>query len=182
MRTDWLITHSGRKVHVRDPEPDDIVLGDIAHALAHLCRFGGHVRHFYSVAQHSVRVSHLVDKREARAGLLHDAAEAYIGDVIRPLKRELADYKAIESAFEECIAVRFGVLLDTPGVKLADMRALYTERCVLQPEATARALSGELSWPEDERGVEPDPEPLNPLQPVAARALFLMRAKALGLS
>ena len=72
-----------------DPRPEEVRIEAIAHQLGNLCRFNGACKVFYSVAQHSVLVSYLVSKRYALAGLLHDAAEAYLGDVIRPLKRFL---------------------------------------------------------------------------------------------
>lgn len=89
-------TASGNEINILDPMPSAISIRDIAHALSNQCRFNGHVRHFYSVAEHSVLVSHLLeelhphDKDTQLAGLLHDAAEAYMGDMISPMKFSLA--------------------------------------------------------------------------------------------
>lgn len=132
-RGDWFQTFSGRQVFVLDPKPSDIDLIDVAHALARVCRFGGHVvPEHYSVAQHSVLVSYECDPDNAFIGLLHDAAEAYLGDVIHPLKIDLPDYQAIEKLWERAIGEHFGLgdsIVNLPAdVKRADLRLLATER------------------------------------------------------
>jgi uncharacterized protein len=84
-----LETYSGRRVDPFDVSPADVHLPDVAAALAHTCRFGGHCRQFYSVAQHCLHVSRELPTSEPRLqlyGLLHDAGEAYLGDVPRPIK------------------------------------------------------------------------------------------------
>jgi len=86
----FLPTCTGRRVHIADPLPDEIDIEDIAHGLSHVCRFAGHVPLYYSVAQHSLLVSELLDERTAMWGLLHDASEAYLHDLTRPLKRVMA--------------------------------------------------------------------------------------------
>lgn len=93
-----IATYTGRAFPIEDPHPADVRLDDIASALANLCRFGGHPKRFYSVAEHSVLVSRHVPARVALWGLLHDASEAYLGDVVRPLKRAaaLTGYREIE--------------------------------------------------------------------------------------
>lgn len=130
-RGDWMLTFTGRPYWPADPRPEDVDLGDIAHALANLCRFGGHTRKHYSVAQHSVMVSYLVPPELAAVALLHDAAEAYLGDVVRPLKSLLArQYSVLEQLSEQVIAQRFG--LPAPPwpaeVKHADNVVLSLER------------------------------------------------------
>src|SRR5271165_7548492 len=84
---DWIQTYTGRVMYPLDPRPEEINIIDIAHALSNLCRFTGHVRTFYSVAEHSVRVSQHCDPKDALWGLLHDASEAYLADMSRPMKR-----------------------------------------------------------------------------------------------
>jgi hypothetical protein len=94
MKDSWDIsTFTGIKFKFDDPEFNII---DIAHALSHQCRFVGHTNRFYSIAQHSLLVSELMSNDLKLTGLLHDATEAYLGDVSRPLKRYLPDYKLIE--------------------------------------------------------------------------------------
>src|SRR5688572_18527016 len=86
---DWILTATGRSFWPLDPRADEICIDDIAQALAKVCRFGGHCCDFYSVAQHSVLVAHLVERSHpqlALHALLHDAAEAYLGDFTQPLK------------------------------------------------------------------------------------------------
>ena len=131
---DWIQTFLGHRFWPLDPRPDEIYLEDIAHALSLQCRFAGHVRAFYSVGQHSIHVSYEVAKVKpvlAFAGLFHDAAEAYLQDVIRPLKR-LPLFEAYRQAEERLLVVigeRFDVSgLDAPEIKEADARMLITEK------------------------------------------------------
>lgn len=97
---DWMITFTGRKYWPLDPRADEVCIDDIATALAHQGRYNGHGRHFYSVAQHSAELARWFmakgDHPLARWALLHDAAEAYVGDVIRPLKKFLPGFAEIE--------------------------------------------------------------------------------------
>lgn len=169
------MTSSGRRAHVLAPEETEIEIEDIAHALSMLCRFGGHCQRFYSVAQHSVLVSELVPARMALQALLHDAPEAYLGDVIRPLKRELERYKQIEEAWWLAIARRFdGPEEQPPNIKRADLIALMTER---------RDLLLPHTWQPKEDAFGPivaDERRIVPLEPAAARELFLARFRGLG--
>lgn len=122
-------TASGREFNFLRPDPESIHIDDIAHALSHLCRYTGHVREFYSVAQHSWIVSHIVPQEFALHGLLHDASEAYLGDVSSPLKRLLPDYRGIEEMVQAAIYCRFGLDPAEPQeVRRADRIALVTEK------------------------------------------------------
>lgn len=129
-RGDWMQLASGRRFYPVDPRPDEVHIDDIAHALSLVNRFGGQTRAAYSVAQHSVLVSRICPAEDALAGLLHDATEAYIGDIIRPLKRtgRLDGYLAIEERLGAAIAARFGIpaAMSEP-VRRADNILLVTE-------------------------------------------------------
>lgn len=132
VRGDWMQTYSGRRFYPLDPRSDEIHSEDVAHALSLLCRYGGHVDRFYSVAEHCVLMSHAVAPENALAALLHDATEAYVCDVPRPLKRYLADYQDIEDNVWLAIVGRYGVSTILPTeVKEADNRILLTERDAL---------------------------------------------------
>ena len=170
--TSWIQTFSGRKFHPLNPSIDAIVIYDIAHALAYQCRFSGHVRDFYSVAQHSVLVSYICDKKNAFWGLMHDASEAYLVDVPRPLKRsgKFDAYLGFEKVMQEVICKKFGLSLEEPpDVKLADTQLLATE---------ARDLMAPLH-PEWIQPVKPLPFKIDPLPPKDAEKLFLERFKEL---
>lgn len=130
----WIETASGRKFNFLSPDPDSIDIHDIAYALSNLCRYTGHCRSYYSVAEHSVYVASLLPDNLRLAGLLHDAAEAYLGDVNSPLKRLLPEYKEIEHGVEAAIAKKFGLEYPFPsGVKHADLQQLRTEAHHLLP-------------------------------------------------
>jgi len=142
-------------------DADVISVRDIAHALSNMCRFGGHTSAFYSVAQHSVIVSqHCSDKRY---GILHDASEAFLVDIPRPIKHsgEFASYREIERRVQRAIYGRFG--LDPDGepsdLKEADSRVCAAEMRDLMTHADLE--------------VEPVPEQIVPLEPERAKRLFL---------
>lgn len=126
----WIQTYSGLRFDPVNPRPEDIRIEDVAHALAHQCRFTGHTKFFYSVAEHSIHVSRQCTPQDALAGLLHDASEAYLVDVASPLKRlpEFAGYREIEARLQAMIFARFGLAPELPAsVKDADLRMLSTE-------------------------------------------------------
>jgi uncharacterized protein len=132
--TPTILTHSGLTFNLLEPDPDLIEIEDIAHALSHICRFTGHTRVFYSVAEHSVRASQCVPPEFAMEALLHDAAEAYIGDVSSPLKAQLHEYRNIEFKLEQAIRQRFGLPpKQSPCIKQADLTMLATEKRDLMP-------------------------------------------------
>ncbi|WP_212749147.1 hypothetical protein [Marinobacter shengliensis] len=127
--------HSGRYVDLLNPDPESFVIEDIARGLANTCRFSGQCSVFYSVAQHSVLVSHLVPAEDSLAALLHDASEGGgLPDVPTPLKAMIPDFKEIENRVQMAIFQRFGIPYPLPAsVKTADLRALATERRDLTP-------------------------------------------------
>lgn len=170
-RGNWMQTASGRAYWPTAPRPEDVAIDDIAHALSNLCRYGGHCRKFYSVAEHSVHVSRIVPREHALVALLHDATEAYCVDVPRPLKAALPDYQAVEALNWEAIATHFGLELEMPAcVKEADTAMLLAEQ---------RALMGPtpegLVWAAGSEGLAvPDVE-IECWPPTVARQEFVHR-------
>lgn len=160
------------------PTAADIDIEDIAHALSMLCRFGGHSRCFYSVAQHCVLCATIglegfnAPLPVLQQLLLHDAAEAYVGDVVRPLNVQLADFARVENRVWRAITQRFGVstALD-PLVKHINNIALLTERnALIDPKWNSdwHHLKDCAPWPD-----------FKPWSQPVAKARFLARFHAL---
>lgn len=167
---DWIQTYpSGGKFYPLDPRPEDIDIRDIAHALSNICRFGGHVREFYSVSQHSLLVSSHVPRQDRLYGLLHDAAEAYLVDIPRPIKRSgylgemLCD---AEKKIMDAIRLRFGLSGNVPpSVEALDRIVLATEkRDLLKPEPE--------KWM-DLQDIQPLVMIIMPMRPVVCEREFL---------
>lgn len=153
---DTILTLSGHYLNVFDPDPDHICIEDIAHGLSHVPRFAGQTYKFYSVAQHSINVSQRVDLAVKMEGLLHDASEAYLMDIPKPIKKHLPDYIALEDKLMKAIADKFGFPHPTsPEVKEADKLELEFEHQNLRTNKVQR-------W---SRCLEPE----------AAKAIFLRR-------
>lgn len=137
-------TITGRYIDVLNPDTGDIVIEDIAHGLAMICRYGGHVAAHYSVGEHSLNVAAQLrrmfgDEHLALAGLLHDASEAYLGDVVRPLKHadDMATYRLVEALMEVQIARRFGVsdVMHDARIKQIDNEILPWEMAMIRDSA-----------------------------------------------
>lgn len=126
----WFQTYTGIEFDFNNISPELINLEDIAHSLSNICRFGGHCGLFYSVAHHSLIMSHYADNLyNKKWALLHDATEAYVGDVIRPLKQKITGYDEIEQRVLISIAEKFGLSTPIPEkVKELDDLILQTER------------------------------------------------------
>ncbi|MCI0529699.1 MAG: hypothetical protein L0Y56_19840 [Nitrospira sp.] len=135
-------TIMGVRWDIFKPDPNSVYIEDIAHALSNLCRFNGHTREFYSVAQHCVLVSQLLSSfgpAMQLTGLLHDASEAYMGDMIAPIKPRFPAFKRLEKRNMEAIIE--GLHLsdtiphwDTPAIKMADRMVLAAEGRDLMPD------------------------------------------------
>lgn len=123
----WMETRGGRHFHFLTPSEDEIDINDISYALSNLCRYTGHSKAFYSVAEHSIYVASLLPSELQLAGLLHDAEEAFIGDVSSPLKMLLPEYKKIAKGIEKVIEQKFKVDLTDARIKHADRQQLRTE-------------------------------------------------------
>jgi uncharacterized protein len=115
-KSSWLQTYSGQRVSVAEPSPDNISIQDIATAISKQCRFNGHCSEFYSVAEHCVRGSKLAEKhfgkKVAKEFLMHDATEAYLGDLIKPVKVTMPFFQQVEEVFWKAIAKKFGLLVE----------------------------------------------------------------------
>ncbi len=128
----WIQTYTGKKFDVRQPRPEDVCWMDIAHSLSQQCRFNGHTKHFYSVAQHCWIMSLNVPQEFALYALLHDAAEAYIGDMPAPVKQLFPEFSVMEDMLLSCIYKAAGIPEPSAEalavVKEYDLRMLMTER------------------------------------------------------
>jgi len=125
----WIQTHTGKRFYPLNPNPDDIDIIDIAAALSKTCRFGGHTIAWYSVAEHCVHVAKHAAPEYKLTALWHDASEAYLVDVPRPIKLLITNYYSIETKIELAVARKFGITFPLPDpVKLLDSRILSDER------------------------------------------------------
>lgn len=162
--------HSGNTFYFDGPFTFDIK--DIAHALSLICRFGGHCNEFYSVAEHSVRVSQFVGREYALWGLLHDAAEAYVGDIVKPLQAWCPQLKELESVILKAIAREFHLVWPIPQeIKIIDDRMCATEY---------RDLMNSNTIPTFIQGIEPFAEEIEPLTWREAEITFLDRFENLS--
>ncbi len=164
----WILTASGRHFSYLDPRPDDIDILDIAQGLANECRYAGHTRAFYSVAQHAWLTSQIVPRPLALEALLHDASEAYCKDIPKPLKELLPDYREIEARVDGAIRARFNLPLRmSEDVHRADLILLATERRdLMRADSTPWAILA---------GVEALPRKIVAVQPSRAQAMFIKR-------
>jgi len=130
----YILTHSGRHFDFANPTTDMVCIEDIATALAKECRYGGHCRGHYSVAQHSWLCANVVPEEYALEALLHDATEAYCKDLPRPLKRMLPGYAEVEERVDIVIRLKFALPVEHSAiVKEADNRMLLTEQRDIMP-------------------------------------------------
>lgn len=142
----WIETCSGKKFYVINPTVEMVCIEDIAHALSNQCRWTGHVKRFYSVAEHSLWVSRLCKPEDAMWGLLHDASEAYLCDLSRPVKHgsDIGPiYRQIEAKLMAVICEKFGLSVDMPkSVHEADNAMLFAEK---------RQLMTAIAWDQESK-------------------------------
>lgn len=168
---EFIQLYSGIDFFFLTPNPDDILVEDIAHTLSLLCRFGGHCKEFYSVAEHSVRCSNIVAPEHAFEALMHDASEAYLVDMPRPIKNVLKEYKKIEINLDKVIRNKFGLPEEmSEQVHWADNVMLATERRDLMPPTATPWV-----WLP-----EPYGPTIKPMSPKEAQVAFLERFKELA--
>lgn len=168
-----IVTYTGIYFDPLDPVPDLIQVRDIAHSLSNQCRFTGHVRQFYSVAEHSVRCANFVldqldgGKELSLILLMHDASEAYLSDIARPVKHAAGfgdQYRLIEDGLQRAISEKFDLPYPFPDIVHAvDNALLAAEARDLMPVSFGEFPSL-LAYPET----------IYPMTPVQANAQFLM--------
>lgn len=141
-------TFTGKYINVFDPNPDDIIIEDIAHALSNIPRFGGHLPTFYSVAQHCIMCAGYVKPNLAFEALMHDATEAYLLDIPKPIKLMLPHYVSAEMNLQSIISEKFGLPeMMSPEVKEVDKVMLEFEwnNMMLGKGAPPRIYSNEYA-------------------------------------
>ena len=184
---DWMITFTGKKYWPLDPRPEDVCTEDIAHHLSMICRYGGACKYFYSVAQHSVILSQLLEQeRESiqtlQWGLLHDAAEAYVGDTIRPIKRSLQEMRIIEERNIWAISNAYNLKV-SDRVVLQKVSHMDDALLFLEAESFMEGGTKDLEY-KPQRSLPPMGKigpglAIEPLCPMMAEQLFLGRYKEL---
>ncbi len=163
---------AGHYIDLLNPDPDSIDIESIAHALSMVCRFGGHIPRFYSVAEHCVRATYVAmndgaDLEVCKAVLLHDAAEAYIGDMVKPLKLIVPEFAGAEYTINRAIESQFEIDFSEHHDVIK-----YYDRIMLKAEK-------QFFWPEDKErwngfgGVEEREVRIACLEPPLAKAAFL---------
>lgn len=177
----WFQTYTGRMFYPFNPRIEDICIEDIAHSLSMQCRFQGHCKFHYSIAQHSVIISSHVKDEFKLTALMHDASEAYLGDLIRPIKNgsPLGDtYKVAERTIEKLIVEKFNLFHDPqpPVIKEMDDRALVTERRDL-------LVNTDSIWEYEKiKVIDPFEGGIVPISPEAAKSIFMSCFREYGKS
>lgn len=128
-----ILLHSGKMLDLSNPAYEDVDIDDIAHGLSNICRFNGSCPRFYSVAEHSILVSMMVPKPMAAVALLHDAHEAYIGDIVTPVKEIIGSDRlsALKARLDDAI---WSKLLKPGAAPFHDMEIDIADRRMLQVE------------------------------------------------
>lgn len=171
-----IITYTGKWFHLLDPVIEDIDIRDIAHALSMQCRWTGHCKFHYSVAQHSWYCSYLGPKKEAFDRLMHDASEAFMSDMSRPLKHYTdagVAYRLQERMIQNAIRHRYGLGKEPKSVHEADNQMLFAEKA---------QIMAKVDW-NDNLSIHKDfgtaDVKIKPWSPAYAERMFLKRFKEL---
>lgn len=174
----WIWSKDGKKLSLIHLKPSDVEIDEIAHSLSNTCRFGGHCREYYSVAEHCVIMANIMEeqgfsKDEQLGALLHDASEYILTDVPRPFKPMMPEYNRYETYIMEVVEKKFGVDCHTPEIKELDNRMVGSEARALFKNPT-----WVLEWPYPEI---PDFQQVHLacLDPKAAYFAFMLKYKEL---
>ena len=179
----WMQTASGRAFDLANPRPEDVDFHDIAHALSQMCRFAGHTKTFYSVAEHCVRVAQIMPQYGVY-GLLHDAHEAYVGDITTPVALSLASpafgdrVAALKGNVDRVIYKAAGLvpLKDHPANALVG----WADKTLMMTERRDLLTTPPKSWGDFLERVEPLPDRIEPWTPERARNNWLNCAEQYG--
>lgn len=180
----YIVTYTGKQFWLLEPRLEDIDIKDIAHALAMQCRWTGHCRYHYSIAQHSYYCSVLGPENEGLERLLHDASEAYMGDMNRPLKHYTEAgpaYRRQEAVVQEAIYQRFGVgSIEPKSVHEADEAMLYAEKNqIISSEFSDKLIEGNNPFADAQGSSKAANLVIERWAPEHAEAVFLTRFKEL---
>lgn len=171
---------SGRYLDLANPHPDQFTLADVAGALSKICRFGGQIERFYSVAEHCYWCSKIAEEDGLPidtqvACLMHDAAEAFVGDCVKPLKNMLAGYKEIEYRIETAIAEKWLIDFERESISVEGI-----DHAMLIAERRRLFSPDQVEWA-GESSVRVIHPPIRGWEPMAAEAAFVSRAYQLGI-
>ena len=172
---DFIITYKKIEFWPLDPRESEINIEDIAHALSLLCRYNGHCKFMYSIAEHSIRVSYILPPELALCGLLHDASEAYLSDIPSPTKIFMPQYKEWENNIQSVVYRKFGLPeVESIKVKEADRILLVTEMRDLLPSGLMP------NWEVAKQGIIPLEKRINrTMSPKVSEKIFLNRFEEL---
>ncbi len=166
---------SGARFNYNAPEESEVTIKDIAGSLGNVCRFSGHLPRFYSVAQHLVNASYIVEEQFAFDTLMHDTAEAFTNDLPTPLKVAFPVFKELEVKIESAMAARFGFNYPYPKeVKLADTQMLLLEKTYVKLDNSEWAYYNSVKYDHLFDRVD-----LTSWRPSIARNRFLQRYEEL---
>lgn len=170
----WTETYTGQRFFFSHPEAHTYSLADIAHQLSLVCRFGGSCRFHYSVGQHSLLVADALWRDtgsaiEALDGLFHDAAEAYLGDVKKPIKVQLPAYQIAEAKVDRAIRAQM-IAAGIPVPVEERARTKFFDTRILCDERAALMTPSGHSWTVD--GMKPLGVEINQMAPEDVERLW----------
>lgn len=176
----FMKTYTGKTFFVTEPERTDFNISDVAHALSNLCRFGGHTKHFYSVAQHAIMVSDIVgsltdnDPSLMLWGLMHDATEAYMIDLPTPIKNVMPQYRKREDKLMDLLIVAFKLPPHGEAKQLPEV-VKKADRVALVTEARQLMRRGVSDWSVEYKTLKPYKVLISNMTPSEAKTAFLTR-------